>query len=159
MRGREKIVAAGYERYALKGIVDHNGQMVGRRDFLACQHNVAKEMGIDGYCSMLVVWSRAELFEGQRASARNGFGAVQPQRVGYARCDPLQTLRLVQVTAGAGIEGSFRSMWRFRRARDLSRNLSACAEAWIQKLLTIQHVECRPIGIEPFGLVKNRRLP
>ena len=39
---REQIVAARDERDVLKRIVDHDGEMIGRRHFLARQNDVAE---------------------------------------------------------------------------------------------------------------------
>ena len=47
MGGRQQILAAGHQGDAFKRIVHDHGKMIGGRQFLASQHQIAEQQGLD----------------------------------------------------------------------------------------------------------------
>lgn len=87
MGGGEKIVAAGDERHALKGIVHHDGQMISRRRILARQYDIAEHTGFGGDCSAFTLRACAQFFKKERPRQCRRFGAIEPQGIGHATAD------------------------------------------------------------------------
>src|ERR1041385_4476275 len=84
---------------------------------------------------------------------------IQSHGIWHVCSDLLRTLAVVQRAARARIEGAFRPVRRFGRARNLRCNFRPRAEAGIEQSLRIELFQRTAISFKALRLSQHRFLP
>src|SRR5262249_42033519 len=87
MGRREEIVPARHQRYALVRIIDHDGQVITRRQVLAGGGDIAEKLGTRNLGTGFSVRTFPRFLEAELIDKGARLGDVEAQRVGFALPD------------------------------------------------------------------------
>ena len=127
--------------------------MVTGRRVLAREDYIAEALGLCIYLAM-----RA-LKPSQRPDDRYRTRHIEAERISLAHFDPIFRLFLLDNSASTGVDWSIQTVRRVTRARDLSQDLLAGAEARVNQPIAPEMVESDAVVLDVPGLAAHRLFP
>lgn len=134
-------------------VVGHHGEMIGRPDVLAGENDIAKEPGIDR------VGAQSGVLESERAGCLGRPARIEAPGKSLPGADAVRTFRRRKGPAGAGVEGTLRSMRGVPHRLDLLLDFSAGTEAGIHYATIAKASQGILVEREPLGLMKRFTVP
>src|SRR3989442_7686430 len=159
----EQIFSAHHVGDPLQRVVDHDGEVIARRRFLAGEHHIAPSLRHGRDRSGLARGTAAGLAPIERARLRERPLHVEPKRERRAGRDLFRALGAREPFGTARIERravGIARPWRSSLASGYeSRDFRPALEARIDQALRLEPLERRAIGFEMLRLAPHRSFP